>query len=57
MKRDRSLAAFIREHAAIIDAAIKRAAPHQPCTYNERRLWVLNDEGLYLMAKRWGWRG
>lgn len=47
-----SLSQFIKENRAEIDAAIKRANPNQ-VTFNdgERRLWVLNDEGLYRWAR------
>ncbi len=47
-----TLRQFIRANRAEIDAAILRACPN--CgTHNdeERRLWVLNDEGLYLWAR------
>lgn len=55
--RSRSLTAFIAEHKAEIDAAIRRMVPGARIDNAERRLWVLNDEGLYRMARRWGWRG
>lgn len=47
-----SLSQFIKENRAEIDAAIKRVNPRQ-VTFNdsERRLWVLNDEGLYRWAR------
>lgn len=50
--RKRSLRAWIRENRAEIDAAIRRACPNNThWNDDERRLWVLNDEGLYLWAK------
>ena len=50
-----TLRAFIRANRAEIDAAIRRACPN--CTIHnddERRQWVVNDEGLYLWAKAAG---
>lgn len=50
-----SLSAFIREHRADLQAAIRRAVPNiGPISDREIRLWVLNDEGLYLWARREG---
>lgn len=45
---------FIKEHRNEIDAAIRRVCDN--CRFNdkERRLWVLNDEGLYLWARAEG---
>jgi Leu/Phe-tRNA-protein transferase len=46
---------FIKEHRAEIDAAILRVCPN--CTRHndeERRLWILNDEGLYNWARSEG---
>jgi len=44
---------FISAHRAEIDAHIKRVNPGQRnITDSERRLWVLNDEGLYNWARR-----
>jgi hypothetical protein len=53
-----TLRQFIRENRAEIDAAIERAlgGPSQYKNDEERRLWVLNDEGLYLWARRSGVR-
>jgi hypothetical protein len=47
---------FIEQHRAEIDAVIKRKAPNwtKPIDDAERRLWVLNDEGLYNWAKSEG---
>lgn len=59
---------FIREHRAELDEAInaanyrydgnggRGAVPDPAPTHNdeERRLWVLNDEGLYNWARREG---
>ncbi len=52
-----SMKDFIKEHRAELDEAIARALklPANPIpTDNERRLWVLNDEGLYNWARREG---
>lgn len=54
-----TLKQFIRENRAELDAAIARAL-HQEKNPRpndeERRLWILNDEGLYLWARREGVR-
>ena len=47
---------FIRENREALDEAIQSAAPGAPKNDGERRLWVLNDEGLYLWARREGVR-
>ena len=55
MAKKISLTQFIREHRDEIDECIKRVAPN--ATYfndEERRLWVLNDEGLYNWARSEG---
>lgn len=47
-----TLRGFIRENRAELDAAIRRACPNASAfNDDERRLWILNDEGLYLWAK------
>ena len=47
-----TLATFIKENRAEIDACIKRANPGQAhFNDNERRLWILNDYGLYQWAR------
>ena len=45
-----TLTEFIKNHRKEIDAMIK--SPYK--NDNERRLWILNDEGLYLWAKSEG---
>ena len=47
---------FLKENRAELDKAIRRALDNPDFQLNdhERRLWVLNDEGLYLWAKREG---
>lgn len=47
---------FIRENRNEIDAAILRAVPECRLSDTERRLWILNDESLYLWARRSGVR-
>ena len=51
------LSEFIREHRQELDECIKRACPNN-ARFNddERRLWILNDEGLYNWAKSEGVR-
>ena len=56
MYRRKSLRAWIRENRAEIDQAIDRALGRtsvDPGRRNdeERRSWVLNDEGLYRWAR------
>jgi len=53
------LAQFIKEHRAELDALIARALKmdeNPRKTDAERRLWVLNDEGLYRWARKEGVR-
>lgn len=48
---------FIKENRVEIDAAIKRACPNcNIFNYEVRRLWILNDEGLYNWARSEGVR-
>ena len=47
---------FIKENREEIDAAIKRVCDNARLNDEERRLWILNDEGLYLWARREGVR-
>jgi hypothetical protein len=42
---------FIQENKEEIDAIIKAVVPNARLNYEERRLWVLNSEGLYNWAK------
>jgi len=53
------LADFIRENREELDSSIARALGQDTNPYpndEERRLWVLNDEGLYLWARSEGVR-
>ena len=50
-----TLKQFIREHRAELTQVILRACPNAgPINDKERRLWILNDEGLYLWARSEG---
>jgi hypothetical protein len=51
----KSLRAWIRDNREEIDAAIERVNPgNVRFNDDERRLWVLNDEGLYSWARSEG---
>lgn len=52
--KKKSLTTWIKENRKEIDEAIKRVLPNACINDAERRLWVLNDEGLYLWAKSEG---
>ncbi len=45
---------WIKNNREEIDAAIKRVVPDCRINDEERRLWILNDEGLYSWAKSEG---
>jgi hypothetical protein len=47
---------FVRRNRVELDAAIRSALkrPEYKLNDEERRLWVLNDEGLYLWARSEG---
>ena len=50
-----TLAQFIKENREQIDAVIKDACPNCKIKSDEeRRLWMINDEGLHLWAERSG---
>lgn len=51
-----TLKQFVREYRIAIDAVIHRQVPSLRLNDAERRLWVLNDEGLYLWARTCGVR-
>lgn len=53
-----SIKAFIKANRAELDAAIRRALGRPGAKLNdeERRQWILNDEGLYLWARSEGVR-
>jgi len=55
----KTLQSFIQENRVELDAAIARALKmdkNPRANDAERRLWVLNDEGLYLWARSEGVR-
>lgn len=55
----KSLQQFIREHREELDSAIARAIGQDKnprANDGERRLWILNDEGLYDWARSEGVR-
>ena len=47
---------FIKENKEEIDRCIKKAVPDAKINDDERRLWILNEENLYLWARRNGVR-
>jgi hypothetical protein len=51
-----TLVNFIKENRAEIDNCIKSVVPNASLNNNERRMWILNDEGLYRWARRSGVR-
>jgi hypothetical protein len=51
-----TLKRFINENKKEIDACIKAQCSNCKIDNEERRLWILNDEGLYLWARREGVR-
>ena len=51
-KQDKqSLTSWIKENREEIDSAIRNVVPEARIDDAERRMWVLNDEGLYNWAK------
>ncbi len=51
-----SLKEFLHQNKTDLDQAIKKLCPNARLNDEERRLWVLNDEGLYRWARREGVR-
>lgn len=51
-----SLRDFIKQNKEEIDTCIKRVCPNCKLNNEDRRQWILNDEGLYLWARRSGVR-
>lgn len=45
---------FINENRSLIDDTIHSNVPDYEIDDRERLLWVMNDETLYLMARRQG---
>lgn len=52
------LRTYVQKNRRFIDQVINEQTPEQfmddPIDDDERELWVLNDEGLYLAARREG---
>ena len=53
MKR-KSMKDFIKENREELDKCILKACPGLKLNNAERQMWVLNDESLYLWARREG---
>jgi hypothetical protein len=51
-----TLTEFIKENKAEIDQYIKSIYSNCSLNNDERRLWILNDEGLYSWARSEGVR-
>ena len=49
-----TLQTFIKENREDLDRIIQEIAPGAPKNDNERRLWILNDEGIYNWARSEG---
>lgn len=49
-----TLKQFIEENKEELDRCIHRVVPNVKLDYNERRLWIINDEFLYHRAKSCG---
>jgi len=49
-----TLREFIKENKEELDKAIKKVVPNVRLNNEERRLWILNDEGLYRWARSKG---
>jgi hypothetical protein len=55
-KKNKSLTAFIEEHREELTKAILLAGAKGSINDNDRRGWILNDEGLYRWARSEGVR-
>jgi hypothetical protein len=51
-----TLKEFIKNNRSEIDQCIKRVCSNCRLNDDERRLWILNDEGLYRWARSEGVR-
>ncbi len=51
-----TLAEFIKQNKEELDKAIHRVVPNLSLNNEERRQWILNDEGLYRWARSEGCR-
>lgn len=52
----RSLRKWIQENRAELDRCIRHSCENARLNDEERRLWILNDEGLYNWARSEGVR-
>lgn len=52
--KKQSLRNWIKENKEEIDKTIHIIVPEVKINDEERRMWILNDEGLYLWAKHEG---
>ena len=53
-KETKSMDSFIQENKSEIDSYILNKSPNNRLDDDEREMWIMNDEGLYLWAKREG---
>ena len=54
-KKKKSMRAFVREHRALIDSvAASVSGARERLNDEDREEWVLNDQGLYVMAQSEG---
>lgn len=51
-----TLREFIKQNREELDSCIRSVVPDEKLNYENRRLWILNDEGLYNWARREGVR-
>ena len=56
MRKAKSIREFIKEHRTELDECIKRVCNNCRLNDEERRNWILNDEGLYNWARSEGVR-
>lgn len=45
---------FIKQNRQELDDCIQRACPGARKNDEERKLWIMNDEGLYMWARKSG---
>jgi len=51
-----TMAEFIKQNKEELDKAIHNVVPNVRLNNEERRMWILNDEGLYRWARSEGVR-
>ena len=54
MRTKQSMREFIRNNREEIDRCIRRVCDNCRLNDEERRQWIMNDEGLYMWARREG---